>query len=57
MLEKLKKMISGSDADYIDIRYEVKKETSAAVAGPDLKKAGSNSTDGYVIRALKSGGF
>lgn len=57
MLEKLKKMISGSDADYIDIRYEVKKETSAAVAGPDLKKAGSNSTDGYVVRALKSGGF
>lgn len=57
MLEKLKEMISGSDADYIDIRYEVKKETNAAVAGPDLKNAGSNSTDGYVIRALKNGGF
>lgn len=57
MLEKLKKMISGSDADYIDIRYEVKKETSAAVAGPELKKAGSNSTDGYVVRALKNRGF
>jgi len=57
MLEKLKKMISGSDADYIDIRYEVKKETTAVVAGPELKKAGSNSTDGFVVRALKSGGF
>ncbi len=57
MLDKLKTMISGSDADYIDIRYEVKKETSAAVAGPELKKAGSNSTDGFVVRALKSGGF
>lgn len=57
MLDKLKTMISGSDADYIDIRYEVKKETSAAVAGPELKKAGSNSTDGFVVRALKRGGF
>lgn len=57
MLEKLKEMISGSEADYIDIRYELKRETSAAVAGPELKKAGSSTTDGYVVRALKNGGF
>lgn len=50
-------MISGSDADYIDIRYEIKKETTANLAGPELKKAGSNSTDGFVVRALKNGGF
>ncbi|HRW77632.1 MAG TPA: DNA gyrase modulator, partial [Candidatus Sabulitectum sp.] len=57
MLEKLKKMISSSDADYVDIRYEVKKETNGSVSGPDLKSAGSNTTDGYVVRALKRGGF
>lgn len=57
MLEKLKEMISGSEADYIDIRYELKRETSVAVAGPELKKAGSSTTDGYVVRALKNGGF
>ena len=57
MLEKLKKMISGAEADYLDIRYEVKKTTTVAMAGQELKKAGSNSTDGFVVRALKDGGF
>ena len=57
MLEKLKEMISGADADYLDIRYEVKKTTTISMAGSELKKAGSNSTDGYVVRALKDGGF
>ncbi|MCK5134042.1 MAG: TldD/PmbA family protein [Candidatus Sabulitectum sp.] len=57
MLEKLKKIISGAEADYLDIRYEVKKTTTVAMAGRELKKAGSNSTDGFVVRALKDGGF
>jgi TldD protein len=57
MLDKLKKMLHGSGADYADIRYEVKKETSVAIAGRELKSAGSNSTDGFVVRALKNGGF
>ncbi|PIE52151.1 Zn-dependent protease [Candidatus Fermentibacteria bacterium] len=57
MLKKLASMISGSKADYVDIRYEVKKETSAVLAGTDLKKAGSNSTDGFVVRSLNNGGF
>ncbi len=57
MLEKLKEMISGADADYLDIRYEVKKTTTVSMAGPELKSAGSNSTDGFVVRALKNGGF
>ncbi len=57
MLEELKKMISAADADYVDIRYEEKKTTKVSMAGRELKKAGSNSTDGFVIRALKDGGF
>ncbi|MBN1424858.1 TldD/PmbA family protein [Candidatus Fermentibacteria bacterium] len=57
MLKKLKTMISGSGADYVDIRYEVKKETSVGMSGPELKNAGSNSTDGFVVRALKDSGF
>jgi TldD protein len=57
MLEKLKKMISAADADYLDIRYEEKKTTTVSMSGRELKKAGSNSTDGFVIRALKDGGF
>ncbi len=57
MLDKLKGMISGTDADYLDIRYEVKKTTTVSIAGSELKKAGSNSTDGFVVRALKDGGF
>jgi TldD protein len=57
MLEKLKEMISAAEADYADIRYEVKKETAVSMAGPELKKAESNSTDGFVVRALKNGGF
>ncbi len=57
MLEKLKEMISEADADYLDIRYEIKKTTTASMAGSELKNAGSNSTDGFVVRALKNGGF
>lgn len=57
MLTRLKELISEADADYTDIRYEVKKETAVSMAGPELKKADSNSTDGFVVRALKNGGF
>lgn len=57
MLERLKKRIRGVDADYIDIRYEVKRETKITYAGPEIKEAGANNTDGYVIRILKNGGF
>jgi len=57
MLEKLKEMISTAAADYVDIRYEVKKTTTISMAGHELKKAGSNTTDGFVVRALKDGGF
>lgn len=57
MLENLQKMLIGSEADYLDIRYEVKKTTKVVFAGKELKEAGSNHTDGFVVRALKDGGF
>jgi len=57
MLDKLKAMLSKLDADYADIRYEIKKETVISFNGKELSQIGSNSTDGYVVRALKNGGF
>ncbi len=57
MLKKLKKLISSVQADYVDIRYEEKKETILSMIGPELKKAKSNNTDGFVVRTLKNGGF
>ena len=57
MLEKLRTMIKGIDADFIDIRYEIKKQTLIAFTGREIRQIGSNSTDGYVVRVLKNGGF
>lgn len=50
-------MISGVEADFIDIRYEIKTETRIDFAGREIRSVGSNRTDGYVIRAGKNGGF
>ncbi len=57
MLDKLKAMLSKVDADYADIRYEIKKDTVISFNGRELSQIGSNSTDGFVVRALKNGGF
>ncbi len=57
MLEKVKSILSKSSADYADLRYEIKKETRIAFNGKELTQIGSNSTDGYVVRVLKKGGF
>lgn len=57
MLEKIKSILSQIDADYADVRYEIKKETVIAFNGRELSQITSNSTDGYVVRALKDGGF
>lgn len=57
MLEKLESMISGVDADFVDIRHEIKKETVIGFSGNEIKNVGSNITDGYVIRVLKDSGF
>ena len=57
MHQKLKNYISNIDADYTDIRYEKVNKVTIIFSGKELKTIGSNSTDGYVIRALKNGGF
>lgn len=57
MFEKLRKILNEVDADYADIRYEVKKDAVISFSGKELTQMGSNSTDGYVIRALKDGGL
>jgi TldD protein len=53
----MKSLLSRIDVDYADIRYEVKKETVITFNGLELTQIGSNSTDGYVLRVLKKGGF
>ncbi|MEO0072379.1 MAG: TldD/PmbA family protein [candidate division WOR-3 bacterium] len=57
MFDKLKQMLSLIDADYADIRYEVKKEVVISFNGKELSRVSTNATDGYVIRVLKNGGF
>lgn len=57
MLEKLRAMISGVHAEFIDIRYEIKTETLISFTGREIRSVGSNRTDGYVIRVGRQGGF
>lgn len=57
MLEKLREMISGVHAEFIDIRYEIKTETLISFTGREIRSVGSNRTDGYVIRVGRQGGF
>lgn len=57
MLDKLKTMLSKVDADYADIRYEIKKDVVISFNGKELSQISSNSTDGFVVRTLKNGGF
>jgi TldD protein len=57
MQDKLKNYISKIEADYADIRYEMMNKSTVSFSGKELKTIGSNSTDGYVIRVLKDGGF
>lgn len=57
MLERLRSMIEGVQADFVDIRYEIKTETLVDFVGKELKSVGSNTTDGYVVRVARNGGF
>lgn len=57
MLDKLRAMISGVHAEFIDIRYEIKTETLISFTGKEIRSVGSNRTDGYVIRVGRQGGF
>lgn len=57
MFEKLRRILNGIDADYADVRYEIKKSVAISFNGKELTQIGSNSTDGYVVRVLKEGGM
>lgn len=57
MFKDLKAIVSKVDADYADIRYEIKKEINIVFNGKELTTVTSNSTDGYVLRVLKNGGL
>ena len=57
MFQFMRSLLSKMDSDYADIRYERKRETGITFHGKELTQIGSNSTDGYVLRALKRGGL
>lgn len=57
MIHEIKKMLELVDADYADIRYEVKKDTVVGFNGKELTRVNANSADGYVLRVLYKGGF
>ena len=57
MFERLRTMLSKVAADYADLRYELKKETVITFNGRELTQVGTNSTDGFILRVLKQGGF
>ena len=56
MFEKLKSILSKVDAEYSDIRYEIKGEVKISFSGKELTQVSFNSTDGFVLRILKNGG-
>ena len=53
----LTSLLSKVQADYADLRYEVKNEVQIVFNGPDLTQISATTTDGYVLRILKNGGF
>ena len=57
MFDRLKAMLSRVEADYADLRYEIKRDTLIAFNGRELIQVGANTTDGYVLRVLSRGGF
>ncbi|MBF0544565.1 MAG: TldD/PmbA family protein [Candidatus Riflebacteria bacterium] len=57
MLEKLRKILSRIDADYADLRHEVKRETKIRLDCGKVQELSCCETDGYLLRILKGGGF
>jgi TldD protein len=55
MFDKLRTMLSRVEADFADLRYEIKNETVIQFDGSELTRIGTNTTDGYVLRVLKNG--
>jgi TldD protein len=57
MFDKMKRILGKINADYADIRHEIKKETHISFSGDELSEISSNTTDGYVLRVLNNGGY
>lgn len=57
MFDEIKSMIAKVSADYADLRYEAMRDTKIDFDGRELTQMTANSTDGYVLRVLKKGGF
>ena len=57
ILSKCQSFIKDQDVDFIDLRYEIKKETNITFESKDIKNVSSNTTDGYVVRVLNNGGL
>jgi len=57
VFDELKKLLARAEADYADIRYEVKRETAISYSGRELTGLSASSADGYVLRVLKDGGL
>ena len=57
MFARLGEILTKIDADFADSRYEIIKTTRISFSGRELTEVAANSTDGFVIRALKNGGL
>ena len=57
MFDRLQKMLGLVRADYADLRYELVRETGIDYSGHELTGLAASSTDGYVWRVLKNGGW
>jgi TldD protein len=57
VFDRLNTMLGLVRADYADLRYELVRETSIDFSGRELTGLSASSTDGYVWRVLKNGGW
>ncbi len=57
MFDRLERMLGLVRADYADLRYELARETKISFGGRELIGLSASSTDGYVWRVLKNGGW
>jgi TldD protein len=55
--QHLESILTNVRAEYADLRYEIKKEVQFVFSGPELTQISTSTTDGYVLRVLKNGGF
>uniref|UniRef100_A0A7V0Z5Z4 TldD/PmbA family protein n=1 Tax=candidate division WOR-3 bacterium TaxID=2052148 RepID=A0A7V0Z5Z4_UNCW3 len=54
MIEKLKSLLSKINADYADLRYEIKTETKIIFSGREITEVSSCPADGFVLRVIKN---